>query len=328
MRLPEFEYFEPGSIEEAINQLEENSSCTIIAGGTDLVVALKQRLQNSSSLISLDKISSLKTIVNKDETVIVGAMSTLDDIINNTFIKEKLPALRKAAWDIGSPLLRSIATIGGNICLNTRCRFYNQSFFWRSSREHCFKTGGNVCHVAKKKSSCVSTFSADIPPVLISYRSKVKLVGTNGVRVIPLEEFYSGDGRFPNSILSGSKEILTEIEIPIPRNNLKSCYRKFRLRESIDFPLIGVSVAIQFNGEKRCEDARIILTGAGSGPVESEQARGMLLDKKLDTNLISNAAEAVVSEIYQFKTALVSPRYKRELAKVIISEAIKEVGGF
>ncbi|MDO9536364.1 MAG: FAD binding domain-containing protein [Bacillota bacterium] len=325
--MPEFEYFEPESLEEAINQLAKNNSCTIIAGGTDLVVALKQRLQNSRYLISLDKIPSLKKITKKDDAVIIGAMSTLDDIINYTLIKEKFPALRKAAWDVGSPLLRSIATIGGNICLNTRCRFYNQSLFWRSSREECFKVGGNICHVAKKKNSCVSTFSADIPPVLISYGARVKLVGANEERVIPLENFYSGDGRFPNVILSGSKEILTEIEIPIPQNNLKSCYHKYRMRESIDFPLIGVSVAIQFNEEKRCGDARIIITGAGTGPVEPAQVRGMLLNKKLNANLISDAAEAAVTEIYPFKTTLISPRYKREVAKIIISEAIREVGG-
>ncbi len=329
MRLPEFEYFEQAYLDEAIDLLEKyGNDCTVIAGGTELVVALKQRLQNPKYLISLDKIPSLKNITDKGDSISIGPLCTLEEIIKSKLIEEKLPALKKAAWEVGSPLLRSVATIGGNICLNTRCRFYNQSLFWRSSREACFKAGGGVCHVAKKESRCNSAFAADLPPVLISYGTKIKLRGAKGTRVLPLESFYTGDGRFPNELLKGSREILTEIEIPLPQGNYAGSYHKFRLRGSIDFPLVGAAVQLKINDEKFCEEARIILTGVGPAPVEVGQACAKLAGQKLSADLISTVAETAVSEIRPFKTTLVSPRYHQKMARVVMAEALREAGGF
>lgn len=328
MRLLEFDYLEPESLEDAAIKMGEfNGNCQVIAGGTDLLIALKQRLTAPSGLVSLDKIPSLRDIKEKNGVIVIGAMCTLEDILCSELIAKKLPALKQAAWEVGSPLLRSLATIGGNVCLNTRCRFYNQSSFWRSARETCFKAGGGICHVTNKQESCVSTFSADIPPALIAYGANIRLVGPGGERTLPLDQFYTADGRFPHKILAGSREILTEIEVPVPTAQVGSTYHKYRLRESIDFPLLGVAVMLKLHDGKFCEDARLVITGAESAPVEAVRAREELLHHELEPDLLATVAKTAASEIHPIKTSLVSPRYKREVAKIIVTEALKKAGG-
>ncbi len=327
MHLPEFNYYEPHSLDEAVECLNEGQRGAVVAGGTDLVVALKQRLQKPGFLLSLDKIPSLKGIKSSNEFLSLGAMTTLEEIIKSSLIKERFPALSKAAREVGSPLLRNIATIGGNICLNSRCRFYNQSAFWRSANDLCYKAGGITCHVTKRKNYCASTFCADIPPVLLAYGAVVKLVGPQGERTIMLKDFYTGEGRFPNEIMAGSREILTEVTIPFPPAELKSTYYKFRLRDSIDFPLIGVAVAFEADEKGRCKGIRLVFTGVGSGPFEFRHAGEMLSGSELKEELVAQVAERAAGEIHPLKTDLISPRYKREVAKVIIKEAIMEAGG-
>lgn len=331
MRLLEFDYFEPESLEGAVAKVREfDGGCRVLAGGTDLLTALKQRLSVPVGLVSLDHISSLRAIKEENGKIVIGAMCTLEDILSSALIAEQLPALNQAARDVGSPLLRPLATIGGNICLNTRCRFYNQSFFWRSSRDTCFKAGGNICHVTNKRDSCVATFSADIPPVLIAHGARIRLAGSDGARTLPLEQFYTADGRFPHVIMAGSGEILQEIEVPLPAPQVSSVYLKFRLRKSIDFPVLGVAVMLELaekGSGKYCEDARLVFTGAESGPVEAMQAREELLQQELKPDLPARVAVTAASEIHPIKTALVSPRYKREIAKIIVAEALKKAGG-
>ncbi|NMB35827.1 MAG: hypothetical protein GX989_06015 [Firmicutes bacterium] len=331
MRLLEFDYFEPRNLEDAVTKVREfDGNYQIIAGGTDLLTALKQRLSAPAGLVSLDHISSLKDIWEEDDVITIGAMCTLEDVLSSSLIAEKLPALNQAAWDVGSPLLRPLATIGGNICLNTRCRFYNQSSFWRSSRDTCYKAGGNICHVTNKRDSCVATFSADIPPVLIAHGARVRLAGPKGVRTLPLEQFYTADGRFPHVIMAGSGEILQEIEVPLPAPQVSCVYHKFRMRESIDFPVLGVAVMLKL-GEKKsgkyCEDACLVITGAEPAPVEAVQAREELLHRRLEPGLLARVAEIAASEIHPIKTSLISPRYKREIAKIIVTDALKKAGG-
>jgi len=329
LRLLEFEYFEPENLQEAINLISGfNSRYGIIAGGTDLIIAMKQRLRNFECLISLDKIPALKKIREETGNIIIGSMNTLEDIVNSELIKEKLPALKQAAWEVGSPLLRSIATIGGNICLNTRCKFYNQSEFWRSSREPCCKAGGHQCHVTNQKDACYSTFVADTVPALIAYGASIKLAGTDEIRKLALAEFYTGDGRAPNQLIKGNNELLTEIAIPIPTDNVRSVYHKYRVRESIDFPLIGVAVMMKIKEEKICQDARIVLTGVGSAPMETKLAREKLIGRQLNPELITGAAATAVTEIHPVKTNLEAPNYKRIIAQLMVEKAMLDVGGF
>ena len=337
MRLLEFDYFEPESLGEAVAKVGElKDNYQIIAGGTDLLTALKQRLITPSGLLSLDKILSLKEIKEENGLLVIGAMCTLEDLLCSDLVAEKFPALKHAAREVGSPLLRPLATIGGNVCLNTRCRFYNQSQFWRSTREKCFKAGGDICHVTNKQGSCMATFSADLPPVLIAYGAKIRLAGPEGTRTLPLDQFYTAEGRNPHKIMAGSGEILTGIEVPLPTPQVNCIYQKFRMRESIDFPVLGVAVMLKLaNGKPGkhgvngviCADACLVITGAEPAPVIAVRARKELLQQELEMNLLSKVAQIAASEIHPIKTSLISPRYKREIAKIVITEALKKAGG-
>ena len=328
MHLPDIVYLSPNKTTEALEVIEDcGNSCSVIAGGTDLMVALKQRLQTPKYLIGLENIPEFKKIEEKDESIRLGPMNTLDEISSSDLIKTKLPALSQAAREVGSPLLRSQATIGGNVCLNTRCRFYNQSQFWRSTREKCYKAGCSYCHVTKHKEKCNDAFVADIVPVLIAYGENIKLAGLAGEKMLSLKEFYTGDSCFPNQILNGDRVILTEIDIPIPKNNIRSVYKKFRFRRSIDFPLVGVAVSLDLDENNRCRDINILLTGVGSAPVEIKKAKKELLGQRWDDELVSSVASLASQEIRPLKTNLVSPRYTREIASLKIKEALQEAGG-
>ncbi|MCL2336713.1 MAG: FAD binding domain-containing protein [Firmicutes bacterium] len=327
MRLPEFAYLAPEDLQEAINLIGKyKNQYAILAGGTDLMIKMKQRLRNAPYVISLDQIAPLKTIREEASRIIIGPMNTLDEIINSPIIKAKLPALRQAAWKVGSPLLRAVATIGGNICLNTRCRFYNQSDFWRLSREKCFKAGGHICHVANKMAVCYSGFVADTVPALIAYNAIITLAGAGGTRKLPLADFYTGDGRRPNQIQRGSNEILTEIEIPVPGDDEKTVYCKYRVRESIDFPVVGAAVTVKKDARQQCLDARIILIGVGSAPLEAKLARDKMVGRSLDADLIAEVAATAAAEIHPVKTDLVAPSYKRKIARVVVAEALRAAG--
>lgn len=327
MRLSEFDYYEPETVEQAVDMMGQDGKGEVIAGGTDLLVSLKQRLQVPDYLVDLENIPSLREIKVYDGVISIGALCTLNEIINSSIIKEKLPAFKKAAGEVGSPLLRSIATVGGNICLNTRCRFYNQSLFWRSTRGPCYKAGGEKCHLTGKKEACYSAFSADIPPVLIAHDCKIRLTGPQGVRTVPLQDFYTGDARFPNLLLKGSGEVLTSVEVPLPHFRTSSTYRKFRLRDSIDFPLIGAAVLLQLDENSVCEDVRVVCTGTPARPVKIGAAQNELVGSRLDENALFAAAKSAAAEIHPLKTDLVSPRYVREVSKVVIAEALSEAGG-
>ena len=329
MRLPRFHYFEPGTLEGTLSLLEEHRDrCKVLAGGTDLLVAMKRRLQTPANVISLAGVPLLDGISENNGTLVIGPMTTLERIAGAPEIHEKVPGLARAAWEVGSPLLRTVATIGGNLCLDTRCRFYNQSRFWRTTKGPCCKTGGDRCHVTGRENTCYSSFSGDVAPMLIALGAAIKLVNRQGERILPLKDFYTGDGRRPNLFSDGSSGIMTSIQVPIPSRQAKSTYRKFRFRESIDFPVVGVAVTIEkSHNEAACQDIRIVLTGVGSRPVEALGARQQALGRILSPAVVATMAETAASEVHPVRTDTVTPYYKRNLARIMVAEAIEELGG-
>lgn len=329
MHLPKFEYLEPGEISEAVSMMDKyQGQCVIIAGGTDLLVAMKQRRKVPEYVISLANISGLKQIREEPGTISIGPLATLEEIATSRLIKEKLPLLAQAAWEVGSPLLRTVATIGGNICLDTRCKFYNQSEFWRSARPDCIKAGGVICHVTNKENTCYSTFSGDAAPALIALNAQIRLNGGGDEGWLPIDQFYTGVGKAPNLLASGKNGVLTEIKIPLLADGIKGLYRKYRFRESLDFPLVGLAALLKIDsGEGICRDARLIFGGVGSGPVRAFTAESKLIGQKLDENLIAAAAEAAAVEVHPVKTDRVSPQFKKRIVKSMVSEAFSELGG-
>lgn len=270
MRLPKFEYLRPESVEQASAILREASEeALLMAGGTDLLVAMKQRLRTPRHLIDLKGIPGLDTIHHQDGTLRIGALTTLRQISQSPIVQEKFPALAQAARRAASPQVRNLATIGGNICLTRRCWYYNQSLAWRQSRAPCLRMGGAQCYVVKGGEKCYALHCADTVPALLTLEAEVKLASTKGERTIPLDELYLELGPKATTVEPG--EILTEVHLPQPHSSSYGLYLKHSGRPSIDFPLVGVAAMVRPDNGK---------AGQGKGDVRGSQSgRGCRLSQ-------------------------------------------------
>jgi 4-hydroxybenzoyl-CoA reductase beta subunit len=331
MHLPKFEHLEPESLEEALDLLSEHrEEAEVIAGGTDLLVSMKQRLLTPRYLLNLKGLG-LDFVEEGKEGLKIGALTRLTTLIKSPIVQEKFPVLAQAASYVSAPPLQNMGTLGGNLCLNTRCFFYNQSQFWRQARPLCFKTGGEMCHVVKGGDHCYSVYQGDLAPVLIALDARVKLAKRGGERVIPLLDLYTGRGEEPIALEAG--EILTEVEIPGPAPDLKSGgsslttaswggdYQKLRYRGAMDFPLVGVAAVLNWNGEG-CTRAKVVLTAVASAPVMAEEASKLLERQKLDEEAIARAAEAAYEVAHPVANIGSIPLYRRKMVRVMTKRAI------
>ncbi len=322
MRLPPFEYLVPDSLEEACTQLAQcGTEARLVAGGSDLLVRMRQRLTTPRKLISLRRIAELDGVRDGGNCLRIGALTRLHDIEVSTSIREKYPALSRAAGKVASYQIRSLATIGGNICLDTRCWYYNQSAWWRQSRSPCFKMGGDSCHVLKNADRCYALFSADMAPALIAMAAQIRLASSFGERTMALQSLYSGVGE-PHLALK-PEEIIAQIEIPDRPLNSALEYVKFSLSKEVDFPLVGVAVSLQLrNGD--CSDARIVISSASSGPVNAVKAGHAIQGKPGRDWSLPEVAEAATREIGPIVHIGATPDYRRQMARSIVEQAIRE----
>jgi 4-hydroxybenzoyl-CoA reductase subunit beta len=324
MRLPKMDHVASSTLRDACALMSEQSEkARLLAGGTDLLVASKLLNVKPSLLVSLGEISELKGIqFDEMEGLRIGAMTTLNEMRYDPNVVKHYPALAEAAASVGTTQLQYMGTLGGNLCLDTRCMYYNQSEPWRKSRAVCMKMGGDVCHVVPKGKKCYAVFSGDMAPALIAYEAQVKLVDIAGERTMKLEDFYTGDGKSPNQIKPG--EILSEVTIPPPAEKQGSTYLKYRVRGSIDFPLAGVAVRIDLTDDGICQDCRIVLNGVSSGPVLVQDAGDVLKGKKLKEDLINQAAEQATKAAHPVANALgATPSYRRKMIGILTRRALK-----
>ena len=325
MRLPEFNYLEPKTMREACALLARAQGCArILAGGTDLIVAMKQRRQLPTAVINLKTVEGLDFIEEEQGYLRIGALTTLDKLVKADLVRQKAPLLAQAAFEVGSPLLRTRGTLGGNLCLDTRCKFYNQSEFWRSSNPPCHKAGGQRCLVTNREKACYATYSGDTAPALIALGARIVLSGEKEDRVIDLRDFYTMESKYPHILSTRENEILSEVQVPIPGAGNRSVYLKYRRRKSIDFPEVGVAISLDFDGSI-CRKGAIVLTGVGSGPLPVEETNQILANQTLAENAISLAAEAAVRAAKPVKTGMLSPLYKRKLVADLVSEGLKSM---
>ncbi|MDP2727511.1 MAG: FAD binding domain-containing protein, partial [Dehalococcoidia bacterium] len=232
MKLPRIDYLEVKTAKEACALLAKGD-VVAVAGGTDVVPAMKHRVKAPQAVVNLKAIGGLDYITYSDKDGLrIGALATLRDLQNNTTIQTKYPALAQAAAAVGTIQLQNMGTVGGNLCLDTRCYYYNQSAFWRSARPACYKTGGDVCHVVKRSDKCWACYSGDTAPAFLVLGATVKVVGSKGERSIPLKQIYSGDGQKP--IALAADELITEIQVPAKAANSGAAYTKLRIRKAID----------------------------------------------------------------------------------------------
>lgn len=261
--LKSFSLLRPQNIVELSQFLSEADAKTkIIAGGTDLLPNLKHGLYDTTSLIALSALSELRGIKFEQSALSLGAMVSLRQVACDEAIVARAPALAKAARHIASPQIRAMGTVGGNICLDTRCAYFNQTQFWRSALGYCLKKDGTACHVVKSGKRCVAASSNDLATTLLAYGALLHVLSPAGVRTLALADLYTANGE-NNKVLTG-KEVITEVSIPVG----VQCYvgfAKLRHRESFDFPLLSIAAAIQLEGE-RLLGGRVVINALVARP--------------------------------------------------------------
>jgi 4-hydroxybenzoyl-CoA reductase subunit beta len=299
----------------------------LLAGGTDLLPNLKHRLETPDILVSIDQVSELQEILWDEEAghLRIGAGVTLSEIAGDNEIGDRFPSLAQAAGLVASPLIRNMATLGGNVNLDTRCRYVNQSEFWRSSIGGCLKSEGDVCHVVPKGRSCVAAMSSDCVPVLISLGAYLVQVGPSGEREVLLADYYSTDGI--KHTLADPGEITAEIRVPLTGASTRACYAKWTVRKSIDFPLI--SIAMNFELASDSVDAEITGATICLG-VLAAKPKVLRSDKLVGLKLSDPSTAELVGELCfkQGKTLDNVPYeagYRRQMLRVFGRRALREL---
>jgi len=318
VKLPKFKYLEPTSVKEALSLLGKEGSAKLLAGGTDLLVNMKHKIETPSALVNIKRIEGLDYIKNEDGAVRIGALTSLKKISQDPFLKEKVPALVQAASKVGSYHHQSMGTIGGNICQQNRCKFYNQSEWWRSTNGPCLKVGGDICHVVGKKGACYSTYCGDLAPALLALEARIVLQNKKGVKEETLEGLFSGKGLAPLKMKPG--EILTEVVIPEASLQGRSSYRKFANRESIDFPIVGL--ALWVSPEKK--EYRAAFTAVDRRPLRARAVETFLNQKDLTEERIEEAGALASKGAQLVKTSLYTTAYKKKMMGILLKQALKE----
>ncbi|HEX6838141.1 MAG TPA: FAD binding domain-containing protein, partial [Polyangia bacterium] len=290
MRLPRFRYFAPRTVADAAALLAEHGrDVSLVAGGTDLWPNMKRRQQTPTRVIGLRGVAPLHAVAGDFERGFeIGAMTSLTAVEQHGALGAAWPGLAAAVRLISTPPLRNMGTLGGNLCLDTRCNYWDQTLEWRKSIDFCLKRDGKVCWVAPGSERCWAVASSDTAPVLCAIGAEVTLVSVDGERRIPVRELFRDDGI--EYLNKRSNEILTAIHLP-PSRGWRASYRKLRRRESFDFPVLGVAAAARIV-DGVVEEARLFITGAGSRPHDAGAAAAMLVGKRIDDrDAVAEAAE-------------------------------------
>ena len=325
MRLPSFTYLAPRRIEEAVGHLGDHGrEAMAVAGGTDLYPNMKRLQMAPRVLVGLRGIRELGEIRGSARGgLIVGAGATLTRVAEHPEIARAYPALARAAGVVSTPQLRNMGTLGGNVCVDTRCNYYNQSYEWRRAIGFCMKKDGDICLVAPGSSRCWAVSSSDTAPVLWSMGATVALSGPAGERRIPIAGLYQDDG-----IVYLSKrpdEVLTEIALP-PAGDLRSAYLKLRRRGSFDFPVLGVAAALRMDGDV-VREARIVLGAVASLPREAVDAGALLVGRRLTAELIDEAAGIASRPSKPLDNTDLTHPYRKKMTRVFVTRALRRLAG-
>jgi 4-hydroxybenzoyl-CoA reductase subunit beta len=324
--LPEFELLRPTTLDEVLSARAAHPESRLIGGGTDLLVNIRRGIVAPPVLIDVNAIAELRAIKADPRSLEVGASVTLAELATQAQVIEHYPVLAQAAAHIAGPTQRNMGTVGGNLCLDTRCIFYNQSEWWRSANHHCLKTTGDICHVApKSRGVCFATFSGDLAPALLTLGAEVELAGPGGRRTLPLEGLYigyarqdepitetRGDGKYFLSLRPG--EIVTAVRASNTLG-LRSAYDKIRIRRSIEYPVTGVAVALCREGDALA-DLRVAFTGTNPRPVLLE-GTAALCGGALDERVFGGLDVLVRDQIMSMKTTFTPGHYRRRVAGVL-----------
>ena len=321
MSLPQFRLLRPRAVDEAVAFLSKHANnIRVLAGGTDLIPSMRQKLFEPEYVLDLRGIGDLRGIrPQTNGAVEIGALTALSAIEKSQYLRQHFPVLTEAAATVASPVLRNMGTLGGNICLDTRCLWYNQSLTWRKGCGFCIKKDGDLCHVAPGGTKCWAAFSGDTPPALLCLNGKIEIAGPTGMRRIPLEEFYTGDGENYRKLLP--TELVTRVFLPAESADYRGVYRKLRVRGSIDYPLAGVAVVMK-RSNGHVADARIAMTAVNPAPVLVRRAGEMLIGRIVDDALAEAAGDVAARTSKPLTTSALTPEYRREMIRVFTKRAV------
>lgn len=323
MALPRFKYFEPENIEEACSLLSQyGRSAKVLAAGTDLLQRVIQKAVRYEYLINIKTIPNLNFIKHGPQNELrIGPLATLNDIEGSEVIKREFPTLAQAAHSIGTPQLRNIATIGGNLCQDAKCLYFQHSKYWRKSI-HCFRVGGDRCYIIKGAKTCNALSLSDIAPALLALPEvEAKIINPDGVRSIKLEGFFQS----PCKTMLAHNDILAEIIIPKLLNNNVAIFLKYQTRKVGDFGIVIVAVYLAWNEDNRTvKELRIAINAVAPTPLRLREAGEIAKGKELEKGIIKSISEVASKEIRCFSDSFFSASYRREMVKVFVKRALMQ----
>ena len=329
--LAEFQLLRPTTLDGVLEARAAHPGSQLLGGGTDLIVNLRRGIVAPPILIDMNGVAELRTIRADKHGLEIGASVTLAELARDSRVAEHYPVVAQAAGSIAGPTHRNMGTVGGNLCLDTRCIFYNQSQWWRQANNHCLKTTGDICHVApKSRGVCFATFSGDLAPALLTLGAEVDLIGPGGRRTLPLQQLYIGHARHDGSAEGDGKTYLAlrpgELVAVVRAHHvpsLRSAYDKIRIRRSIEYPVAGVAVALRREGETLA-DLRVAITGTNPRPVLLEGTRE-LCGGALDERVLDGLEELVRDQIMSMKTTFTPGHYRRRVAGVLARRLVRRL---
>jgi 4-hydroxybenzoyl-CoA reductase subunit beta len=303
--LPDFHYHRPATLDEAVRLKAASPGTRFLAGGTDLLVNLRRGLDEPSDLIDLMAVADLADVRREGDSLWLGAGATLAELARHPEVLAVYPALAEAALSVAGPTHQAAATLGGNLCQDTRCIFYNQSEWWRAGNSYCLKHKGDKCHVVPKSDRCYATYHGDVAPVLMVLDGEAVVVGLDSVRRAKLTTFYREDGGAHLSL--AANEALAAVVLP-PQKGRRAAYAKARIRDAIDFPLAGVAVALKRDGDVIAE-LNVAITGTNSAPLSI--STGDLIGRPWDGEAATILAKALRKQANVLLTTAVGAIYRR-----------------
>lgn len=321
MRLPRFRYLAPKSVLDAVKMLSDGGPTAMpVAGGTDLYPNMKRRHQVPKTLVGLRGVGELTGIQGTPERGIrIGPNITLTQLERHPQIRAAHPWLAACIRSISTPILRNMGTIGGNLCLDTRCTYYNQNEGWRHSIDYCMKREGKICWVAPSSPRCWAVSSADTPSLLAAIGAQVRLLSSQGERTIPVADLYNDDGIC--YLKKRPDELLSDVYLP-PANGWKAVYLKLRRRGAFDFPVLGVGACLSWEGD-RIKTARIFLGAVHSYPIEAREAEHVLLGQRLTEDVIQKAAAQAFIPAKPLDNTDFHMTWRKEMVRVYVARALR-----
>jgi 4-hydroxybenzoyl-CoA reductase subunit beta len=317
--LSEFRFIRPETTEQAAIALTENDRVHLLCGGTDLIPNLRRGLVSPQALVDLSGLASLKQITWDGDQLTLGSAVTLENLANAPDIKRHFPSLTKAILSVAGPSHRVAASLGGNLCQDTRCIFYNQSEWWRKGNDYCLKYQGDLCHVVPKGERCYATYHGDIAPLLMAMDAQVEIIGPSVTRIISLTDLYREDGSHHLTLEAG--EFVGSV---ILQHNPEwhSGYEKVRVRDAIDFPLSGVAASLLRDNDKLLR-LRVVVTGTNSIPlcIDLNHLQG----KPWSNDAADAMAKAIRKAVNVLRTTVTGPKYRRRVVMAMAKRLVAQL---